>query len=321
MKFRLLGIYLFVFPAVLAVGIAREIQFLPATDTSDGFALQLAYMTSLVQDWHLYGYSGESWLVFVHLVRWAVTAPFLFVESIAGPAGPIALLLLLLLPLTHVPGRGQQGLLTLVPMALPLFISGRGVLVAVGVGYVVMYLIEHRGAWMLLLGVLLANLSSASVLMCLLLLAFGYAPDSRGRAACKWQRVCAIALLAISLAISAQDKITGFSTGQAGYDAQVDGSDDILIAILSRSTLFVSLVEGQSLRFLLYSAVAAFLLVKFVALIASPRRYTARRILLCCMPGILLEGLGVLAMIFPLIWLFAGFNDKPAMRRGIVQTT
>ena len=309
------------FAAILAAGIAMDVRFLPASDAEDGFAVQIAYTASLVQDANVFDAAADSWLVFVHLGRLVATAPFLYLESIAGPGGPIALLLLLLIPLTHVPGRGRRGFLMLVPMALPLFVSGRSVLVAVGVGYVVMHLIERRGAWMLALGVLLANLSSASVLMCLLVLAFGSVRDRRAFPAWNWQRVGAMALLVISLAISAHDKFTGFSSGDAGYEAQVAGSDNVLLTILSRSTLFVSFAEGQYLRAVFYSGVAAFILVKLVTLIADPRLRTARRIMLCCVPGIFLEGLGVLGMLFPLIWLFAGFTVETSSRPRVVRTS
>lgn len=59
------------------------------------------------------------------------------------------------------------------PSFLPLFVSGRSVLVAIGVGYIIFYLHENRSHLKLWLGVLLIDLSSTLVFISLLLLIFG----------------------------------------------------------------------------------------------------------------------------------------------------
>ena len=311
-------IYFIVFLAVFVACVSLDVSFLPSSIDVDGFSAQISHVSTLIQDESFLDAAADSWLLFLHLMRLVAVAPFLFLESIAGSGGSIVLLLLLMLPLTHVPGQCKKGLVTLIPMALPFLVSGRSVLVAIGVGYIIMHQIERRRVWMLAIGVLLVNLSSASVLMSFLFLAFGYVPvGRRPRGPWIWQRMVAILLLAISLAISVQVKLAGFAAGETGYEATIGDSDNIFVTILSRSTLFVSFSEGQHIRSIFYSIVALFLLVKLLLLMATPRLRTARRIILCCVPGIFLEGLGVLGMTFPLIWLFAGFEEQAITSRSI----
>ncbi len=300
--------------AVILAAVVNDYQFLPLTEFGDGFALQLAAAGTLVSEGVSSGLLDDSWLPVLHIVRLAAVAPFLAIEELTGPAGPVALLLLLLWPLTRVPGSAERSLLTLVPLVLPVLVSGRGALVAVGVGYVVMHLLERRRPWMLWVGAFLANLSSASVLMALVVLAVGQSSSRRASMPLGGaiQRAQVFALLLASFVLSAMDKLTGFGAGATGYESHAFDSGNVLLQVLSRSTLAVSIVEGQYLRALAYGTIAALLLIKLVSAFSDPRQRTARRIVLCCAPGILMEGLGALAMIFPLIWLLRGFPSSEA---------
>ena len=251
----------------------------------------------------------DSLLPLLHVVRLANVFPFLAVEEAIGPIGPVALLLLLLLPLARVPGSRNQSLLTLIPLFLPILVSGRSVLVAIAVGFVVMSIIERHRNWMLFAGALLANLSSASVLMCIILLAVGDVKDFRNplSRSQRIQRLIVFALLLVSFGLSAVDKFTGFGSGDAGYAAHAFATDNIFLQVISRSTIAVSIVEGQYMRSLAYGGIAALLILKFLLAFTNPRQRIARRVVICCIPGLLLEGLGVIAMVFPFIWLLRGF--------------
>lgn len=295
---------------VILGAVASSYQFLPpSTEYGDGFSVQLATAGALVNDGAATGLLDESLLPLLHVVRLVVVAPFLAVEEVSGPAGSVALLLLLIWPLTRVPGSTNRSLFTLMPLAMPMLVSGRGALVAVAVGYVVMHMLERRRSWMLWIGALLANLSSASVLMSLVLLAAGRVDTAYTRLprSLVVQRTIVFGLLLVSFSLSALDKFAGFSAGDQGYDAYAFDTDNVLLRVISRSTLAVSVVEGQHLRALVYGTIAALLLVKLIIALFDQRRRTARRILLCCAPSIFMEGLGVLAMVFPMLWLLRGF--------------
>jgi hypothetical protein len=308
---------LLIFISVFIAGTSIEVHLVPVEDTQDGFAAQLAYTFSVLQSDSLEEAIQYSWLIFVHLARLLVISPFLFLDSQVGSVSVLLLMLLLLLPLTHVPSSSRHRLLLLLPMILPLFVSGRSVLVAVGVGYIIMYIIEQRSNWMLFIGVLLVNLSSASVLMSLLLLVFACTKNHFSEQPWKRARTTSVLVLSASLAISTLDKLAGFGSGEVGYETQYGESGNVVLTIISRSTLFVSIAEGQYWRFLFYLAVAIILFFKLSHVISNPRYREAKRIILCCVPGLFLEGLGVIAMVFPLIWLFFGLGREIVVVRNL----
>ena len=287
---------------------------MPAGESVDGFSMQIAFAGTLVSQWAATDIIDDSWLPLVHVVRLIAVVPFLGAESIVGATGPLALLIILLWPLTRMPLYAARSPLMLLPLALPLLVSGRSVLVAVGIGFIVMHLLERRHLWMLWVGGLLSNLSSASVLMALLLLIFsksnsGHAKVSLG---IYIQRMIVFFLLLMSFVISAVDKFMGFGSGSVGYAAHGLDTENLLLQVFSRSTLAVSLYEGQYIRALVYFAIATLLFLKLFIAFYKPNQHIGRRVVLCCVPGILLEGLGALALLFPLIWLMRGFpSDAP----------
>lgn len=302
----------------LVIGVVVNYHFLPGADVDDGFSAQIGYVFGLFQADNIFGGLQENWLLLVHIVRVLAVIPFVYLEAWLGPAASLTLLLVLLLPLARVPGYRNQNLFALVPVFLPLFVSGRSVLVAIGVGYIVFYLHENRSHLKLWLGVLLVNLSSASVFISLLLLIFWKSKFNFNNGPMSWSRLAAVVVLLGSFAISMLDKISGFQSGEVGYEGYGVDSDNILLVILSRSTLFFSFFEGQYLRVAAYGSIGAFLLFKLIALVFDQRSPIARRMVLCCLPGLFVEGLGVLAMVFPLTWLLTGFGMSEVRRKRTV---
>lgn len=315
-----------VFPYVLAVlvvllaGLVAYKGFLPPVDASeDGFQAQLLYVGSLLRDGELFSGAEESFLIWVHLARLFAVSPFVSIELVLGSPGSLVLLLLLLLPLVRYPVEDKWSPMQLVPLMLPLLVSGRSVLVSVGVAYVLIYLLRRdSGAWNLWLGLGFANLSSASVMTSLLLLVFVNS-EKTSKIGARLHRVAALVVLGLSFLASLIDKYEGFQVGSAGYEAHAFTSESLVLSIVSRSTLLVSFVEGQYLRFIVYLGIAAYLGFKLVSLLRDKEAQKGRHVLLCCFPGVLMEGLGVLALFFPLVWLVSGWRrdllEVPRPRR------
>jgi hypothetical protein len=293
-------------------GLVMYRGFLPElVDATDGFRSQIFFVLGLITDGSLLEVASENPLMWVHVGRLVAVAPFLGIEFVLGPAASLPLLLLLLLPLTRFAASSPHRMLRLLPLALPLFVSGRSVLVAAGLGYAVIFLTQPRArTWGLWLGTLFANLSSASVLASILMLLFVRAPSAR-RHAVVWQRLLVLLVLVMSFIASALDKAAGFSEGGEGYQAATFDSDNLFLIAIGRSTLLISLAEGDYLRAVVYFAIQAYLLLKIASLLVEPRLKLERRVLLCCVPGIFLEGLGVLAMFFPLVWLLLRVRFDP----------
>lgn len=278
--------------------------FLPDLDAADdGFRTQLFYMGSLLSDGGFAAALADNALIGVHAARFMAAAPFLAAEAAAGPIGSLSLLLLLLLPLVYRSLVLRNRWWAMLPLALPFAVSGRSVLVAAGIGYVILFLLRPKArCWALWLGALLANLSSASVLTSMLLLLFVERADRRSN----WARLHGagvLALLLLSFLASLSEKLGGFSAGESGYEAHAFDSDNVALAVLGRATLLVSLAEGQYLRAIVYLAIAVFLVFKLASLMRDPHARLSRRVLLCCFSGLLMEGLGIFALFFPLFWL------------------
>lgn len=306
---------------VLVGGLVLQLRFLPLADFGqDGFQAQLVRVLLSLQNGSVVEDSSEGALIYVHVVRLVAVAPFLGAELVAGPTGQVALLAAVLLPLALHCYRQTGSLLCLAALLLPLGLSGRGVLVAAGVGYLVLYMQSPlRRWWHLWLGALLVTLSSASVLMAVLLLLFARVPAPQGGRGPGGARWLVLALLAAALLVSAIDKVAGFQSGEAGYEAHGFAADNVVLVAISRSTLVTSFVEGQYLRATVYTVAAFYLLVKTVALMFSPGRSDMRKVVLCCLPGIPLEGMGMLGLSFPVLWLFLGYAPAGALlsSRGV----
>jgi len=294
---------------VIAVGVfGLDSRFLPAASEEDGFQSQLFAVALGFEEGDLFERIAANWLLLVHLLRGLAVLPFLLVESALGSVGLLAFVMLVLIRLITIPYASSKSLLVFLPLAMPLVLSGRSVLVSAGVAYIALYLLSDRGRpWMLWLGALWVNLSSASVLMALLLLLFAK-PRVPAAERQRVQRAVVLLVLAVSLVISAVDKLGGFQAGDVGYESLAGDSESLLVTVLSRATLIVSFAEGQVLRALVYSILALFLAIRLATLPLGPGTRGTRRLLLCCVPGVLLEGLGVVGLVFPLVWMVAGFS-------------
>jgi len=299
---------------VLSLGLWAYRGFLPRADAlEDGFQSQLLYVASLLGGGALWDEMWRAPLVCVHFVRLIGVMPFVGPELLVWPKASLPVLLLAMWPLVR--GRHQMNVSNRVLLALflPLLVSGRGVLVAISVGYVILYLARvEKSKWFLWVGALFANLSSASVLVVILLLLFfrrGAAAQVRRDGVDQdWSRRLILLLLMLSFLASLVDKLHGFGGGEVGYEGYSSSSHNVLVAILSRSTLWVSVVEGQYLRAAAYSAIFSLFFVKLMSIMRRSGNEGARRLMLCCLPGIFMEGLGVWAMFFPLIWLALGWS-------------
>jgi len=297
------------FLAVVAMGsFVLNVHFLPIAEFGeDGFQSQLFRVLVSFQQDSLLVDGAENPLVFVHILRTLAVAPFLIAEAFAGAPAQLTMLCMVLIPLVRRMHRQSGSLFSLLPLVLPLAISGRAVLVAAGIAYIVTYLLSPRASRLyLILGGLWVMLSSASILMALLLLAFATSRDrTRHYGMTRWFMMLALAL---ALGASAADKIVGFQSGQAGYAANGIDSNNVVLVALSRSTVITSFIDGNYLRGLVYGLLSLYVLAKAVVLMISPGRGEMRRIVLCCLPGVPMEGLGMLALIFPLLWLFINYD-------------
>ena len=285
-------------------------SFLPTSEPMvDGFQQQLSQASEVLAGNVTLDIYDGSWLVFVHMVRLAAVTPFLLLESWFEPFAFI-FLLCCLAPVVLPSYNQRPSIIRLVPFFLPLLVSGRGVLIAVGVASIILSVYNYKYRyWMLWTGFLWVNLSSASALMSLLLLLF-LNPKSQQKAVYRVQKRLVIFLLFISFMASAINKFYGFQSGESGFEAYAFSADNIFLSVLSRSTLFVAFSEGQYLRGFAYLLAAFYAIFNLIYAIIFSRKSGVRAILFCCIPGVFMEGLGVIAFIFPLFWIFVGFTPS-----------
>jgi len=311
---------------VLMVGVSVYRRFLPLADSGeDGFQAQIVNVLLLLSDGSFLDASAKEPLVWVHLIRLISVSPFLLAEAAVGTIGSLVLLLLLLVPLVRYPDEKGISPLVLFPLVLPLMLSGRSVLVAAGIGYLLIFLLRpSASAWTLWLGALFANLSSASVIASILLLIF-LRNEKKIPHGHKKQQMFVLAIMLLSFAASVFDKMDGFARADVGYAAHAFSTNNIVMMVLSRSTLMVSFFEGNYPRAFAYLAIALLFLGKLIAQLSKSKSRTGLRLMLCCLPGIFMEGSGVWALFFPLLWMIAGWKrdlEAPIVklrskRRGI----
>ena len=309
---------------IVAIGILSGYSFLPDRGL-DGFLYQIEYARDLIVTGG-WGVLAEDPLAAVHILRYVIVWPFLQAESVFGSAGSLTLLLLLLWPLliSFRPQRGDWrdhayvGVRFAI-LILPLLVSGRTVLVAAGMGYLISgIMMRPFSGWRMFIGCLAAILSSASVLFTIsvLLMAGNWRDRSRAFYAAKgFFLVLVIGLFVPSLIA----KVDGFATGAVGYAIQEEGEghsvlqDDIGVGpvaaiqrIVVRSTLVQSYREGNEARMLLYVAMflAAWVYVLWSA--AVKHWHPMLVVLVALSGGILLEGLALWPILFPLVWAYTG---------------
>lgn len=306
---------LVVIAVVVVIGASRFPGFSPAIgESDDGFKVQISYILGLWDIGALFDVISQSSLLAVHAFRVLSIAPFLIAESYVGTGLSLLLLELSVFPLIRAIPPRINPFISVIPLTLPLMLSGRSVLVAVGVGYMVLFLLRERSSiWLLILGMAWVNLSSASVLSALLLLLTWRRPhkDASRRII---TRAVSVGLLGLSLYASLLEKQYGFSTGGSGYQSfAFANSNNIIVNALSRATIFVSIADGQYVRGFVYGGIALYVLYKVVMLTFRANARHIQIMLACCVPGILLEGQGVVALVFPVFWLLIGALTPPRL--------
>lgn|GEM_PF-4009375 len=295
---NIIAIYLILAAACSYYAAVEQKTFLSASDV-DGFTVQVNYV-NLVLDLGNSLFDLEA-LLWVHAARAIVANTFVAIEDILGVGLSFFIILLLFVPALKLFANLRGGVLVFaIPLAAVIF-SPRAALSMIAVAYLVVYIIEGKPLFYLTVSFILSNLSSGTVfnsLIIAVLLARNHHPKS-------------VALylysgfLALSLYISASDKLEGFAEQREGYISTVQGVDGIE-AIISRSTIIVSLQEGDYIRFGAYLGLALIALtLLFVAF-----RYRQYRgyvvILLSAIPSALVEGLGFISLIVPVLLLMAG---------------
>lgn len=268
---------------------------------SDGFTFQVNYIRSYFQlGGKLVDLEPLLWL---HTIRTIVAETFVFFEDLGGPFFATTLICIFTIPLIQIFEQAKRPYVYLATPFIIAFLSGRSVLVSLSVAYQIIFMLRKPRLAYLIISFLLANLSSGAVLNNLviaILISLNYQRNNI-------KLYIYIALLLISLYISGTDKYEGFSFGSAGYSSTVYGLSGFW-AIISRSTIVVSLINENYGRLFAYVGLLALsALVLFVSLrFKQYRGYSV--VFLSALPSFLLEGLGVVSLIVPLLLFAAGLT-------------
>lgn len=303
-------LYLVAF-VVFAIGtFYLDFSFFPDSESaSDGFQSQIIHASEILAGETSLDNEDGSGLEYVHIVRLIAVSPFLLLDDWLGAYAALFLLLCFILLVVRPIYKEKPSIIRLLPFTLPFFLSGRSVLIALGVAFIILsiYNYKHR-YWMLLAGLLCVNLSSASVLSAIFLLIFLKPKHQQNNKFYNLQTKLALFLLILSLLASVINKYYGFQSGSAGFEAYEVSTDNLFLSVISRSTLLVSFADNQYLRGFTYLIILVYLLYRI--LLSSFYRHdkNIRTMLLCCVSGVFLEGLGVIALFFPLYWVFLGVN-------------
>jgi len=299
---------------------------------SDGFTVGVQFVDTLPpQD--LFNHP----LYLVHALRYAAVAVLWKIHAYSwAPLVNAVFILGLLWPLVSIPirSKGQASPWRVLLFYLPCLVSMRGVMVTVGIGYLfILFMSRHRSRLMYAVSALCANLSSASVLLWLIVCA------GNMRRVRSFQLTGAVVTLLMlgSLSISVMHKYNFFhaSNIQGEHSMRVDflrktlsgvlGMEDgsaigqeawwvqsafFVAAVMDNSTVVVSLASGDYGRALGY--VAVFLLYVY-CLRASTHGAEYEKMmfyfLIFCFPLFLMEGLGVIALVSPML-LFLLERDR-----------
>ncbi len=280
-------------------------------ENTDGFASQMLYIKNLMEDsWGLFQAEPLYW---VHGLRMLVALPFEIVYELGGAALVAILMLVIIWPLLGFFDDAKRPSLGIVLPLTMIVLSFRAVLVFVGIGYLLLYIIRNRSFCFLVLGFLFVNLSSGSVLAAL---ATGFVLSRRY---CRMTRGMVLFLfgLLITLVVSVMDKYVGFMAQDVGYEATV-GEGNGVLALLSRNTVFVSLLEGDYLRFSVYVAMLLGACYAF-AYAAFDKRYSGYAVIfLITIPVFMLEGLGVVSLIIPIMLFLSGVPISGHGRKNVL---
>lgn len=301
-SFKAQGLY-FLAMALTWIAVSRMEKIYLAIDedsvASDGYASQVAFILNLIEnEGNLFQVEPLYW---IHGLRTAVAIFFDYVEGVGGPALGGALVLGLALPVMLLFRDAKRPYLgALIPFAM-LGLSYRAVLVLLSIGYLMIFILKNRSSVYLWVSFILANLSSGSVLSATLIAALIGLKYCRGNIKIKVY----IGFLLFSLGVSALDKYIGFMAGDAGYDATVSGLTG-WAALISRSTIFVSILEGDYLRAGTYIALFFTAICGFFHVLGRRRSNGYALIFFATIPAFLLEGLGVISLVVPILLFLSG---------------
>ena len=275
------------------------------TDLQDGAFIQIKQTLELIVNGEAGKRALESPVFLSHLVRLAIFVPFSYLGSL-GQGLEYVLIVFVSLPVVMRYYKRSSDLMLLAPLVLPFLISYRSFLAAVAIGYVVISVTGRGNALFLLFGISLSLLSSAVMVQSSLLMIL-----YRRKIIWFLRRrpivlVPLVAFLSITFLVVLV-KIQGFAGGVDGYTSEY-GSGGIL-SLVTRGTLFVGLAKG-SLRGYVSLGIVLLLMFRLVLLGCSGSKKSQAyfRVLICLAPGVLFEGLGIVSMLFPIIWLVRGVD-------------
>lgn len=265
----------------------------------DGFTYQMIYIRTVI-DARIPFFSLEP-LLMIHWLRYYLILPVDTIDQSNFRYLSPVLLLALTFPLFSLFKNFPGKIVSLSLLLLLAFMSYRNIFVICGIGYLFIYAKVWRNALVLVLSALLVNLSSGSVLVAIVcgsFLFFHYRIRSLSYFAY-------LLFLTVSLIISLQDKYIGFALGEAGYAATEFDATGVY-AVITRSTIYVSLVTGNFLRAGLYLAIGAIAIVVILVASASAKYRGYALLFVSSLPVFLVEGLGVVALIVPVLLFLSG---------------
>jgi hypothetical protein len=268
----------------------------------DGAYWQYLHIRDLIQNGTLGGEVSENPILLMHLFRYAIYWPFIILQE-ANTGLQYTLLTVIAFPVINHYFSRPSHLVFFFPLMLAYFISYRSVLAMISVGYIVIYMFDNRKPLFLFAGLLLSALSTAVFIQSLALL-LSYVFFRARRMLFHPLFICAMIMLVFFLFKIMAEKYAGFSAGTAGYQSLVLNADTIvLLKIVSRSTIFVSILQGQA-RGYVYIGLAVFvvLLIFKTFLSRDPRIKNHKLVLLAMFPGFFAEGLGVLSITLVFLW-------------------
>jgi len=263
----------------------------------DGYADQLEYVKDVIAEGQLL---EQPLLVWVHVARTVPASFFSFLYELGGAALVSIGMAAFFFPLLKLfEGSRYPIFAALLPFIMIVF-SYRAALVALSIGYLMLFFLVRPKRWYLLVLFIFSNLSSGSVLTCIFMAFFMW---RRTRVRSYSLGLC-LAFLSISLCISLQHKIGGFIAGDAGYETMISGVDGFW-ALFTRGTIVVSFLDGDYARVLGYSTfLMSVLLVLIYAFIKRGLRPYVF-IIAIALPSFLLEGLGVVTLLVPVLILLS----------------
>lgn len=256
-----------------------------AEGEGDGFYSQIQHIVS-----------GASWstspLYLVHLLRFFVVSPFYYVYVNGyGEFVESILILLFLLPVVIARFGGRRVWWQVLFIYLPLLFSYRAVLVMCSISYLFICLYGDKRSYLkLLISMLLANLSSGVVLPWVMIAFLNYRLLFS-----RYRFVRPIAIVAIAaLGFSVVHKI-GFFFGE-------DSSGP---SFMERNTFYVSIVNEQYLRFVVYLT----LFLAWLGIGLCKVRFWAfpDNLYLFYVPAfftLFFEGLGLVSFLIPIAWFY-----------------